>query len=342
MFFTLAKQTFVSNVRLKTESIAKPYYGMNVSKAGEPLDQLDFLLLAKKLMVPVIIFVAGRYRILNDTNVSLNEIDEKEMKKIELIKRIMEIFRVNGNVLPTNTLWDNPLYWEVAAELAKTPQIIDKSAGIKFADIPKERFGISQEAIAKFDIVKTSIGNYPGSALYTLLEVAEASCLQRALKVDCKIGPESEERYDKFIEKFMGIVQLYQPLDLRSTEESVKPVIPYMERLQEERVFLTDKKEDMLRKVYKTAQRANGSAPFWKLNQKPIPNPFTRLVILAIESAANSENLPIVLRSKSVYSSEEAVEYIEKSRATGLTDMTGTIGEAIWNYILKPVQQVIT
>ncbi|MFA5050452.1 MAG: hypothetical protein WC501_05585 [Candidatus Micrarchaeia archaeon] len=319
------------------DGITKLYYGMNISNGREPIDQIDFLLLVKKLKLPVEIFIAGKYGVLNNGKKPVEFFLEKESIKRELYKRLMEIMKIDGKVIVTDELWSNPVYWKSILELKDLEGVIDQKNGTPFNYFDSEKLGIAKNAMDEFLEVQCKMGGIPANSLYTLFEVAEARTLQKTDDVDCKIGPESEERYDKFIEKFMSIMQLYQPLDIKSNEKEPRPVMPYMERLQESRIFFEDTKEEVLVKISKMAQRAEKTNPFWECAKMRVPNPFCRMVIYAFEAAENNQNLPILLRGKPVYSSMEAIEFIEKSGANGLINIASPIAEAIWNYIILPV-----
>ena len=267
MYFTSAKRAFVSNIRSKNETITNPYYGMNISAGREPLDQLDFIFLAKKLGIPITVLVAGKYGILNGKDPAV--LLRKEQEKEELLKRIFQFLGVDGRVLITDAVWGNPVYWKSVLELCKIDGIIEVSIGPTIGEIPRERFAVPSPALGDFESVMQQLGMLSASGLYTLLEVTEALCLQRILGIDTKFGPESEERYDKFIESFMAILQFYQPLDLKSTVASANSVIPYMERRDESRIFLSDNKTELITKVCATAQRAIKTPIFWKSGEMP-------------------------------------------------------------------------
>ncbi|MDD5022683.1 MAG: hypothetical protein PHU63_00775 [Candidatus ainarchaeum sp.] len=330
----------VSNFRVQEEGIQRPYYGMNISRGREPLDQLDFLFLAKKLGVPITIFIAGQYGILNGGKTDPLELAEKENAKRRLLEAVLKVFGVEGTVLTTPDLWLRKEYWEAVLDLFSIEGIIEKGGVYSFSKAVEKNpsvFPNCQEFVNALEL----IGNFPASGLYTLLEVAEARFLQREYGIDCKFGPVSEERYDRFIEQFMGIVQLYQPLDLRASVSSPKIDIPYMERLQEERIFFGDSKQELMEKLGKAAQRATKTKVFWETEAGTAVNPFVRYLIYAIEAADLSDNLPVRIRNRNVRSSEAAVETLEKSEGIGLSEIVGSVGEAIWNYIIKPIERVV-
>jgi len=310
---------------------------MNISRGREPLDQLDFIFLAKKLDLPIVVFVAGKYGILNGADPK--PLISRERQKEKLLKRLFEVFEIDGKVLDTDSLWSAPSYWNAVLKLSETEEIIEKSSGTSLSCISAEQLGLPAESSEVFSMVLSRLGTYPASSLYTLFEVAEAKYLNEEFGIDTKIGPESEERYDKFIKDFMNIVQLYQPLDLKSSSAKLKAVIPYMERRNEERFFFDDTKDELFDKLYKAAQRAEVQPCFWELDEREIPNPFMRALMTAIEAAAIQNCLPMRLLNKNVYSSDEAMDFIEKSGARSLRNIAASVGEAIWNYVIRPFRE---
>lgn len=310
---------------------------MNISKGREPLDQLDFIFLMKKLDLPVAVFVAGKYGILNGADPK--PLVSGEQQKEKLLKRLFEVFEIDGQILDTDSLWSAPSYWNAVLKLSETEGIIEKSSGPPLSCLSAERLGLPAESSRVFSRVLSKLGTYPASSLYTLFEVAEAKYLKREFGIDTKIGPESEERYDRFIGDFMNIVQLYQPLDLRSSNAKPKVVIPYMERRNEERIFFDDTKDKLFDKLYKAAQRAEMQPCFWELDERKLPNPFMRTLMTAIEAAAIQNCLPMRLLNKNIYSSDEAMDFVEKSGARSLRNIAASVGEAIWNYVIRPFRE---
>ncbi len=335
--FTSAKKILIAK-ELKVEGIKKAYYGMNISKGREPIDQIDFLFLIKQMDIPVNVFIAGKYGVLNNGKKPVEYFIEKERYKKELYLKLFENFGIGGKVTLTDRLWSNPIYWESILEFKNLDGIIDKSSGAPLNSFDSSIFGIGQDCMNPYLEVMKEIGGIPASSIYTLFEVAEARTLQKTEGIDCKMGPESEERYDQYIKTFMSIIQLYQPLDIKSSEIDVKQVIPYMERLEENRIFFEDSKEEVLNKISKMAQRAEKTSLFWKSKNGWLLNPFCRMVIYAFESAEIRKNLPILLRGRPIYSSSEAIEFIYKSGASGLINIASPIAEAIWNYIILPIK----
>lgn len=331
---------FLSNARFKGELVERPYYGMNISRRREPLDQFDFLFMAKRLRLPLIILVAGKYGLLNGC-AAPDYLAQKELKKKEVLERMLELTCIEGKVILTDELWRNSIYWDGAIQLlGENPRIIDNRSGPKLSSLDKTSLSAIFPTESTASLLRV-FGEFPASGLYTLFEVAEALYLQRMLSIDCKIGPESEERYDGFISEFMSIIQLCQPLDLKSVPTSIRPLIPYMENRDEDRVFICDSKSEVLDKVYKTAQRTEKTPLYWETKSGSFQNPFVRLVLLALEGAENCECLPLSLRGRKVYSSYEAISYIEKSGSTGFTAIAPSIAEALWNYLIRPMKGMI-
>jgi hypothetical protein len=377
--FASAKRTLIANAKLSgdglIEKICRPYYGLNISQGREPIDQLDMVFLAKKLGVFPIIYVAGMYGLLNG-NVNGNALMRKEEEKMRVIRAMFDAFGVFNlvgeecKIFRTADLWGlkgakeelvAELYWAAVGELMQIPGIIEPGRGPKFGEIlsniSNTEYGFVVGSYNRIGMLSSSgiafseLCNMRADGLYTLFEVAEALTLKRYRGVDCKWGPESENRYDRFIGEFMSIMQFYQPLSLNSVPASTLPVIPYMERKGEERIFLDDGKKELIDKLYKTAQRANKTDAFWEYSMKSgggngdiagkVPNPFVRAVIYAVEAAECMGCLPIRLRGKSVYSSEEALKMLELSGASGTVEMVGAVSEALWNYILRPIQEAM-
>ncbi|MEK6981773.1 MAG: hypothetical protein AABX38_02480 [Candidatus Micrarchaeota archaeon] len=270
------------------------------------------------------------------------------MIKENLFRKLFEIFKVNGQTLVTRQLWSGSPYWQCVLDLIdnkempyKAKQNNERFQRIKTAlqtDIKGSARQLSEKVFDR-------LADFEPSSFYTLFEVAEAKYFREISKYDSKIGPESEEPYDRFIREFMPTIQLYQPIYLDSTLEKTSRAIPYMTgKWGGERVYLTDSKEDLLTKVYKASQRTDRTPVFWKINgysaeETLTINPFARLTIFALESARIVDCLPLRLGNRSIYSSEEALEFLDKSGSRDLPKMAGVVGEAIWNYILRPVQQ---
>jgi len=174
---------------LLEEGLRKPYYGMNISRGKEPLDQLDMFFLAKKLGVPLTVFVAGQYGLLNG-KVKPEEITAKEAEKKKLLEAAFRVFGVEVTILLTSDLWTKESYWETVAELSGTKDILEKGASVSFSEAVA-RYPEAFPQNSGLGKALASIGSLPAAGTYTLLEVAEARFLQKELGIDTKLGPES-------------------------------------------------------------------------------------------------------------------------------------------------------
>ena len=315
------------------------YYGINTSRRSEPLDQLDVPLLISRLRksgleVSLIFFVAGRYGQLNGRQ--KEELVASEKGKVAMLDKARRVFDgAIDKILCTDDLWYAPAYWEEVGRLGALEGIVDcKRTGRPFREVfagfePQLQKAIPEE-------LATSLGNFPAPSLYRLLEVAEASYLVKSFGARTKIGPLLEEEYDVFIRDFMGVVQLEQPVDFNSVAGRMKPITPYIGKENEQRIFLSDSKEEIVIKVMKLAQRASGQP---MISQSGYMNPFVRLAALAVEAAANFDSLPVPLGSLRACDGASAVTMFEKAGTERLTKYAPAVAECIWAYLICPIQK---
>jgi hypothetical protein len=328
----------------------KTYYGMNISRYKEPLDQMDVLLLQARfaragidnIFIP---FIAGRYGQLNGR--SIEGIIEAEEKKAKLMKYAMEAFRSGGlsairtencetspffYALTTNALWGIPEYWDAVMEMKDIEGIIDKSRnGLSFLKVYETFESKLRERIP--DEVVKALGDTDAPSLYRLFEVAEAKALKERFFVSTKIGPASEEEYDIFINQFMGIIQLNQPLDFKSRPGRLKPLIPYIGKEDENRIFLEDSKREIGIKLRKLAQRASGKPIYFD----GFINPFVRMCVLAVEAAESERSGPVMMDSRPVSCGADMIDFFEKSGSDRFLKYSSLVTECLWAYLISPI-----
>jgi hypothetical protein len=311
------------------------YYGISVSRLAEPLDQMDVLLLEGRLRRSglesgLTVFVAGRYAQLNGR--PAGELLEAEERKIRTLRAASRALRIPLSILRTDDLWLDPGYWSEVGALRGLSGIISERRGPAFSQTA-ESFGPAILSSMPPGLTD-AIGPLDSPALYRLFEVAEASWLARYRGVACKAGPASEEEYDSFIRSFMGVIQLRQPLDLRSSPGSPRPVVPYIGKEGETRLLLSDTKEDLDRKITSLAQRAAGTPLFYG----GYLNPFARLAALAVEAASCADSVPVRLNGSALRDGEGAVRMLGKAGTASLVRFAPVVAECLWAYLAKPVR----
>lgn len=312
------------------------YFGMSTSRFREPLDQLDVFLLSSRLNragaeAPLTVFLAGRFSVLNGRD--SGELLEAEETKLRFLRAAARAIGIAPAFLRTDDLWSSPRYWEDVAALKDAPGIISARTGVKFADVAP---ALGQCAIGAMPGgLIDALGRFDAPALYRLFEVAEAAWMKRELGIRCKVGPASEQEYDEFIGGFMGIVQLRQPLDFRSTPAQPRPITPYIGKQGEERIFISDTKREMGGKLMRLAQRS-ASAPLYAGD---FLNPFARLAVLAVESAAAADSVPVRILGSQVLDGEGTLNVLGKAGLGGAVKLAPVIAECLWAYLIRPVQE---
>jgi len=313
------------------------YYGISTSRYSEPLDQLDVFLLLSRLRkmgleVELTVFVAGRYAQLNGRpKGSLAEAEQQKTLMLEQSKVIFDQLPVK--VFCTKDLWSSLGYWKEIDRLKGLDGIIDRSRvnGPLFCEV-FESLDEAERLAIPTDLLK-SLGQKKAAGLYRLFEVAEAACLRDCALIEAKVGPAAEEQYDRYIKDFMDIVQLKQPLDFRSRPKCVKPITPYIGNEGEERVFLSDTKEELITKIRKLAQRASDQP---LLNG--FMNPFVRLSVLAVEAAAIAESVPVSFMNRQVSDGAAVLDKFETVGTRRLSALVPVVAECLWAYIIRPLQ----
>lgn len=314
------------------------YYGISASRFLEPLDQLDALLLISRLKrsgldMGLTVFVAGRYAVLNGRE--NGPLIRAERAKIDIMRAASSVIdpSVGLTLLKTDDLWYSPLYWEQVGKLRSRPGIISSERkGKVFSTVAA---GFEPGIISAIGPgLLDALSPLDAPSLYRLFEVAEAAYLGEQKGIESKIGPASEEEYDRFIGSFMGLVQLRQPLDLRSIGGKAKPITPYIGKEGEERIFLESDKDEIARKIMKAAQRQAGAPLFFD----GFMNPFLRLSVLAIEAAAAADSVPIRLNGSAVSDGAGVIESFSRSGTAGLSRIAPLISECLWAYMIRPIQ----
>lgn len=314
------------------------YYGISASRYLEPLDQADVLLLCSRLRrsgmdLNLSIFVAGRYAQLNGK--PAGELIEAESRKLETLQAAARALGMPVALFRTDDLWQDSRYWDEVWERRGASGIISGRSGAPFSEVAASMEpGILAAMPPGF---LECLGNVDAPALYRLFEVAEAAYLARVAGVDCKIGPASEQEYDVFIRSFMGIIQLGQPLDFRSTPARPKPITPYIGKEGEERLFIQDSKEAVVGKICRLGQRAEGTPLFYG----DFMNPFLRTAILAVEAAALAESTPVRLAGSRVYDGAGAAGVFARSGMRGLARTAPLVAECLWAYLIRPIQKAM-
>ena len=332
-------QRFGLAERVDVSTICDIYYGINVSRSSEPLDQLDVFLLLSRLKklgldIGLTVFVAGRYGQLNGQN--SKELVAAENTKLAVLATASQVLSVDPSLLRTDDLWYSNKYWEEVRKLSDQKGIISDRKGIPFSDVIAS-FECELRSRIPTEVID-SLGAMDAPSLYRLFEVAEASYLSKEFSVGIKVGPTSEEEYDVFIRPFMDIIQLRQPLDFRSSSERPRPLTPYIGKPGEERCFLTDTKKDLERKIFALAQRSSGQRLFYDKYM----NPFARLSALAVEAAAAADSVPVRFGGSVIADGAGALKVLDKAGTSNLTRIAPIVAECLWAYIVRPIQQSIS
>jgi hypothetical protein len=353
------------------------YYGLNVSRAGEPVDQLDAILVMSRLQREtsangLLIYCAGRYGELNGGLAS--ELIQKDWTKLRWLMRCLPQFGVSPTVRSPNFMaprfitpmtfgpatatvfWKSPVYWNEVLTFKDREGIIDSARLGRGKTFREVAAGFESEVLAAIPAeLLESIGDISASALYRLFEVAEAASFKNTICPEkeyrneylpirsggfAKIGPVAEEEYDRFIGEFMDIVELRQPLDFRSSPDNAKPLVPYIGKEGEERIFLEDSKEELVRKVGKLSQRASRQPIIYPGNEG-FMNPFVRTAILAVEAAAAKGSIPVSFLNRRVSDGRALLEYFERAGTDKLERYASAVVECLWAYVLLPMQKVM-
>ncbi len=312
------------------------YYGISTSRFREPLDQLDVFLLASRLQragadISLTVFIAGQFAMLNGRLCA--DLLLAEERKLVSLRAAAGAIGISPSFLRTGDLWSAPAYWEEVERWKGAPGIISGRKGPLFSEIAPN---LGPGVIAAMPPgLMDALSLFDAPSLYRLFEVAEAAWMKRELQAGCKIGPASEQEYDDFIGGFMGIVQLRQPLDFRSTASQPKPVTPYIGKEGEERIFFEDSKRELGDKIMRLAQRAQGQPLYYG----DFLNPFARLSVLAVEAAAAADSVPVRILGSSVSDGAGALNVLEKAGFGGTTRLAPVLAECLWAYLIRPIQQ---
>ena len=242
------------------------YYGLNVSgqQRYEPVDQLDGFLVAKAMQLEngaaFYPYIAGVYGVFNTTNPKRarkveRQMARREREKAELLANVMANLQLNGEVILSSDAWRDPEYWKLFGEAVKQigqERLTDRQndVGIRamlFGELPKEVLGAYSEVFEP-----DYLSEVDSAELYLPAEIAETLWLREKKGVGWKIGPESEQLYDTWIERLgIGIVQFRQPLawdDPDGFDGSVA-VSPYQgKERQDDRIFFADMPDRLERK----------------------------------------------------------------------------------------------
>ncbi len=225
------------------------YYGMNVSSRLdlEPLDQLDGFLVARAVQNEAggefYPFIAGVYEALNSPTAEQAFATARNRQRLDqekrdlLLKNIMRNLKLDGEVLVTRDLWDDPEYWDIFREIIggicpdELSERYPRKSRLYMKKFPKNVLGAFQ------DVVGSRIDDWYASVVYIPAEVAEAVWFQRYRDVGSKIGPITSERiYDDFIfQKGLNIIGLTQPVD----------GVPYIGKRGQNRVLFSDTLADI-------------------------------------------------------------------------------------------------
>ena len=313
------------------------YYGISPSRYFEPLDQLDVPLLIARLRrsgldASLLVFVAGRYAELNGKPAA--GLVAAEKTKTAFLQDAGVVFNLPVETLSTNDLWYSGQYWIDVDCLRSVPGMIDETRrGKRFSEVFSSFEPYLQNTVPP-ELV-CALGDFQAPSLYRLFEVAEASFLMKCNSIQAKAGPDSEEQYDCFIRGFMGIVQLFQPLDFRSCPGCAKPLTPYIGKEGEQRIFIGDSKEEIGVKVGKLAQRSSDQPVYYG----GFMNPFVRTAILAVEAAAAQGSAPVSLGTRKAFDGAAVLDFFGKAGTDKLQRYASAVVECLWAYLVQPMQK---
>ena len=243
-------------------SSRKSYYGLNTSSNAdlEPIDQLDGFLIAKYIQElfgkeeQFYSYIAGAYNALNARSskeaekIALRRSDLDRTKK-KLLENVMINLELDGFVLTTYDLWNDEAYWEEVCRLVddgimqEMPEEL-RTKGIQMKYFPKEVLGAMNNVIGK------RLDQIYSGFLYLPAEVAEAVWLKEKYGVEWKIGPPTEELYDRFIEREgIGIIRTTQPKVIESNK--VVDALPYIGKTtQPRRILFSDNRKTLSQKCW--------------------------------------------------------------------------------------------
>lgn len=256
--------------------IGKIYYGVNISPYKEPIEQFDPLLLirlynnllqdytglrtGKADAVFLSVFIAGKYRALNlrpaqNPYSAYAQWELQENNKRELYLQVAKNLGIleYTQVLTTDDLWKDERYWALVVNFTKNKELAPNkrafnSVSVKFGDIPQKMLGgITQNQ-------REALANEDACNLYLYAELAEAVYLKNYYEADAKIGPATEEEYDKYLRSELSIIQLKNPLDISSTPANEISCCPYIGTKGQLRFWVSDAKrqENDLRNYVRT------------------------------------------------------------------------------------------
>ncbi|MFH0927300.1 MAG: hypothetical protein V1822_01850 [Candidatus Micrarchaeota archaeon] len=224
--------------------ISKMCYGVGVSPYKEPMEQFDALLILRAYnsvlcdyalkcaqmpqFISLSILIAGKYNILNlrqnqDPYEAYKQWGVQEQNKKKLFLQAASNLAVGEyvQILQTDELWSDKRYWDILVNLSmqkyKMPNY-RKFGGepLKFGEIPRSLLGGITMAQREY------IANERACSLYMYAQIAEALYLQNYFGIGAKIGPASEEEYDKYLRCSMSVVQFLDPAEFSSTPKNIR------------------------------------------------------------------------------------------------------------------------
>lgn len=313
-----------------------PYFGFNVGVDGEPIDQIQAFIVAKRMQeynlsrfgrsgffIP---FVAGSYEVLNtrkDQNAeeALDKLKKADDNKAEFFKRIMDVMGINGEVIVTHDLWSKDEYWSAFVDFFSRENVTESlltenTLGLNVSQTKIDNSYLVSELCGivfpiKCDELTEKIGNWRAAIIYLPIEVAEAMYLARVTNANLKLGPADERTYDKFIADYMDILHITQSVDMKSSKHNPITVTPYRyikSSKKEVRILFSDTPESIEEKLepihpeqYVATMHPKAGIVF---------NPFVEKMIYAIETARALGRNPILVDGQRLYSGRDLLEYV--------------------------------
>lgn len=340
---TLEETALLSKFCIRSgEPFKKMYYGVNVSAGPEPIDQIAGLLIGKRIQdvrsgSSFTVFIAGKYGILNcefkeDVLWVARDKERAEEIKKGLYLFLMDYLGMNGGVITTDELWGRKEYWRYVAELVERGIVgMEDRFSISFSQIPAEFLGRID------DDVLADIGDVSAWKIYLPAEIAEARILNEFYGISGKVGPASEEMYDKYMD-FMDIVQFTQPVDMDTRKERVKTVVPYIMGQYQPRISFQDDINDVKKRLERAERRTEDEWPVYdSKSYGRVYNPVLQMAIIVVE-VGRALGETVVVKGRELSSGAEA---LIKACTGGIKGWAEDIARMLFEFVIRPVQEEV-
>lgn len=328
-----------------------PAYGAMVSHYREPVDQIAAFLIAKEIQnhAPKSHFfpyTSIRFSLLNRRKKESLRLSTNRLKRAAIQKQlfhlaVMRHFNIKGLVLFSDGFWEDPAHWKIAEKLLERyPEIIPASSPFngsfyKFSEVSKSyKLAIPSSLMEK-------VGSIEAPKLYPLLEATHLKYLAVRYKVNAKLGPESESKFDEFMKNSTSILHFRQPVDLPTAKTSSKTVIPYIGKRTQTRIFFGLDTEATIASKLRVAEQSweKGILPDNEMSRdgcNPV-HPIVQYAIYAVETARLRTGSPVKLGGRQASDGLEVLELAQKKDKQWAPD----VAKALWENLLRPINMSV-